>query len=114
MDAGVRKDFVAWLREHGITEVEDVSYVSSPFLPLSVRKSEKPMTSNAHRAGEAVTGESNIKDELSDVFSSKVSLVDLARRLEKDLVIWEKDVGKFKLGWKSDMIFESDGVEEED
>jgi hypothetical protein len=30
-----------------VTETEDVSYVASPYLPLHVRKSEKPMTSNA-------------------------------------------------------------------
>jgi hypothetical protein len=49
-----------------VTEIEDVSYVSSPYLPLHVRKSEKPVSSNAHRAGEAATGESNIKDDLSE------------------------------------------------
>mmetsp|Transcript_10807 Transcript_10807/g.26463 ORF Transcript_10807/g.26463 Transcript_10807/m.26463 type:complete len:893 (+) Transcript_10807:104-2782(+) len=49
-----------------ITDTEDVSYVASPYLPLHVRKSEKPMTSNAHRAGEAASGESNIKDDLSE------------------------------------------------
>ncbi|KAJ1489544.1 hypothetical protein T484DRAFT_1937083 [Baffinella frigidus] len=63
-------------RRSTITEVEDVSYVSSPFLPLSVRKSEKPTTSNAHRAGEAATGESNIKDELSEaIHLAHVSLL---------------------------------------
>jgi hypothetical protein len=30
-----------------VTETEDVSYVASPYLPLHVRKSEKPMSSNA-------------------------------------------------------------------
>ena len=49
-----------------VTEIEDVSYVSSPYLPLHVRKSEKPISSNAHRAGEAAMGESNIKDDLSE------------------------------------------------
>lgn len=34
-----------------ITDIEDVSYVASPYLPLHVRKSEKPMTSNAVSGG---------------------------------------------------------------
>jgi len=59
-----------------ITDIEDVSYVSSPYLPLLVRKSEKPMTSNAHRAGEAAAGESNIKDELTEaIHLAHVSLL---------------------------------------
>jgi len=59
-----------------ITEIEDVSYVSSPYLPLHVRKSEKPISSNAHRAGEAATGESNIKDDLSEaIHLAHVSLL---------------------------------------
>lgn len=59
-----------------VTEIEDVSYVSSPYLPLHVRKSEKPMSSNAHRAGEAATGESNIKDDLSEaIHLAHVSLL---------------------------------------
>ena len=63
-------------RKSTVTEIEDVSYVSSPYLPLHVRKSEKPVTSNAHRAGEAATGESNIKDDLSEaIHLSHVSLL---------------------------------------
>lgn len=59
-----------------VTEIEDVSYVSSPYLPLHVRKSEKPISSNAHRAGEAATGESNIKDDLSEaIHLAHVSLL---------------------------------------
>jgi hypothetical protein len=59
-----------------VTEIEDVSYVSSPYLPMHVRKSEKPISSNAHRAGEAATGESNIKDDLSEaIHLAHVSLL---------------------------------------
>eukprot|EP00945_MAST-04E_sp_MAST-4E-sp1_P002910 g2910.t1 len=45
---------------------EDVSYVSSPYLPPCLRANEKPMSSNAHRADEAAAGGSNIQDELSE------------------------------------------------
>jgi hypothetical protein len=49
-----------------ITNVEEVSYVSSPYLPLHLRKSEKPMTNNSSRASEAAAGLSNIRDELQE------------------------------------------------
>jgi hypothetical protein len=63
-------------RQSTVTEIEDVSYVSSPYLPLHVRKSEKPISSNAHRAGEAASGESNIKDDLSEaIHLAHVSLL---------------------------------------
>jgi len=47
-----------------ITETEDVSYVSSPYLPFTLRDLTRPLASNAHRASESVTGTSNLKDEL--------------------------------------------------
>jgi len=56
-------------RESDVTEPEDVSYVSSPYLPDCLRapcKDKKPMTSNAHRAHESAAGASNIADELSE------------------------------------------------
>ncbi|EKX53681.1 hypothetical protein GUITHDRAFT_91880 [Guillardia theta CCMP2712] len=53
-------------RISGVTEIEDVSYVSSPYLPLIVRTGEKALKNNSHRASEAASGESNIKDELSE------------------------------------------------
>lgn len=51
-----------------VTETEDVSYVSSPFLPTCLRdpRSTKRLQSNAHRAHESAMGESNIRDELSE------------------------------------------------
>jgi len=36
-----------------ITETEDVSYVSSPYLPFTLRDLKCPLASNAHRASEA-------------------------------------------------------------
>ncbi len=50
-----------------LTETEDVSYVSSPFLPDCLRADlNKPMHSNAHRAHESAAGGSTIKDGGSD------------------------------------------------
>ena len=52
-----------------ITETEDVSYVSSPYLPHSLRTSSKPLSSNAHRAHESASGTDNIRDELSEMIT---------------------------------------------
>ena len=50
-----------------VTDTEDVSYVSSPYLPRSIRtRFAKDMTSNKHRAHESAAGEANIRDELSE------------------------------------------------
>jgi hypothetical protein len=50
-----------------VTETEDVSYVSSPYLPARLRADpNKKMSTNAHRAGEAAMGASEIADELSE------------------------------------------------
>ncbi len=46
-----------------------------------------------------------IKDELANIFSTKVSLADLGRRLERDLIIYEFERNKFKLSFKEE-IFE--------
>ncbi len=59
-----------------ITETEDVSYVSSPYLPFTLRDLRRPMASNAHRASESATGASSVKDEL-DVQLSVSRLVIL-------------------------------------
>ena len=37
-------------QKSGITETEDVSYVSSPWLPQNLRYTSKPMRSMAHRS----------------------------------------------------------------
>ena len=47
-----------------VTDTEDVSYVSSPYLPFTLRDLKRPLASNAHRAQEAATGSSNLRDEL--------------------------------------------------
>ena len=75
-----------------VTETEDVSYVSSPYLPDCIRRGSKNchgchsdkadlsekifrprgMTSNAHRAYESAAGKSDIKDEYNEVRSLNV------------------------------------------
>lgn len=52
-----------------VTDTEDVSYVSSPYLPDCIRRGTRGMTSNAHRAYESASGKSDIKDEYSEVVS---------------------------------------------
>jgi hypothetical protein len=44
-----------------VTDTEDVSYVSSPYLPECLRRGLRGMTSNAHRAYESAAGKSDIK-----------------------------------------------------
>ena len=46
-----------------------------------------------------------LKKDLVNVFDMKVSLVDLARQLEKDLVIYEYEPTRFKLDFKK-TVFE--------
>ena len=66
-------------KETSVTDTEDVSYVSSPYLPSCVRnpRDQKPFTSNEHRAGESASGQSNLKDDLDEaiVLSHVVCLV---------------------------------------
>ena len=50
----------------------------------------------------------HLKEGLQDIFNVQVSLVDLARELEKDLVIVETEFDKFELKLKKDII---DGFE---
>ncbi len=52
-----------------ITECEDVSYVSSPWLPGCLRTGPALPTDNSGRAEEAAAGVSNIRDELEEVIS---------------------------------------------
>jgi len=52
-----------------VTDTEDVSYVSSPYLPDCIRRGPRGMTSNAHRAYESAAGKSDIKDEYNEVIS---------------------------------------------
>ncbi|KAG7382221.1 Lysine-specific demethylase 4B [Phytophthora boehmeriae] len=70
---------IGYFRYSGVTETEDVSYVSSPFVPQCVRSHEayQQLSSNAHRALEAASGQSNIRDTLSEaiVLANPVCLV---------------------------------------
>lgn len=43
-----------------------------------------------------------IKTDLQNIFCIKVSLIDLARKLEKDLLIFEHEPRRFTLGFKKD------------
>jgi hypothetical protein len=52
-----------------VTQTEDVSYVSSPYLPECLRRGSHGMTSNAHRAFESAAGKSDIRDEYNEVVS---------------------------------------------
>ena len=45
-----------------------------------------------------------MQDKLSDVFNNQVSLVDLAKELENDLVIVETESDHFKINFKKDVI----------
>ena len=49
----------------GVTDTEDVSYVSSPWLPSNLRYTSKPMRSMAHRAHESAATVSLLKDDMS-------------------------------------------------
>uniref|UniRef100_K3W8I8 Uncharacterized protein n=1 Tax=Globisporangium ultimum (strain ATCC 200006 / CBS 805.95 / DAOM BR144) TaxID=431595 RepID=K3W8I8_GLOUD len=48
-----------------ITDVEEVSYVSSPYLPSCLMRNEAAFSSNAHRSDRCKQGVNAIKDELS-------------------------------------------------
>jgi hypothetical protein len=49
-----------------VTEAEDISYVTSPFLPWLLRRGETPMTDNADRAWESAQGLSQVKTEMQE------------------------------------------------
>eukprot|EP00501_MAST-03F_sp_TOSAG23-6_P002365 GSMAST32.ASY1.ANO1.2471.1 assembled CDS len=58
-----------------VTECEDVSYVSSAYVPQCLRTGGRPTMSNAHRAHECKTN-SNIRDDLDEVVTlNSVSLI---------------------------------------
>jgi len=52
--------------ESTITEIESVSYVSSPYIPSCVRKWGRESKRNTDRTGALVNAVSNIKDELDE------------------------------------------------
>jgi len=60
----------------GVTQVEDVSYVTSPFLPWTYRSGETPCTDNSNRAWESGVGISQVKRELSEaIVLSQVNIL---------------------------------------
>ena len=63
-------------RKSTVTETEDVSYVSSAYVPQCLRHGGRPTLSNAHRAHECNTSDSNIRDELDEVITlNSVSII---------------------------------------
>ncbi|EKX46364.1 hypothetical protein GUITHDRAFT_70770 [Guillardia theta CCMP2712] len=70
----ILKSKAGYQRISDVTTTEDVSYVSSPYLPSILRTSgSRTMTSdlgffrsNAHRAHESSQGESNVHDDMSE------------------------------------------------
>jgi hypothetical protein len=57
-------------RVSGVTDVEQVSYVGSPYLPRCIRTQwGKEMTSNKHRSSESARGATTIKDDLSEAIT---------------------------------------------
>jgi len=54
-------------RESMVTDTEDVSYVSSPYICTCLRNGGRETTSNADKAHMSAAGETNIRDELDEV-----------------------------------------------
>jgi hypothetical protein len=52
-----------------ITETEDVSYVSSSYLPSCLRSNNTPMKSNAHRRDECANSASSVQTEQNNVIT---------------------------------------------
>ena len=52
-----------------VTETEDVSYVSSAYVPQCLRQGGRPTLSNAHRAHECAVTDNNIRDELDEIIT---------------------------------------------
>ena len=66
----------AYSRVSSITETEDVSYVSSAYIPQCLRYGGRPTLSNAHRAHESGVSADNIRDELDEVITlNSVSII---------------------------------------
>ena len=57
-------------RTSTVTDCEDVSYVSSAYLPQCLRFGGRPTLSNAHRAAECGAAVANIRDQLDEVSCS--------------------------------------------
>ena len=63
-------------RLSSVTETEDVSYVSSAYVPQCLRDGGRPTMSNAHRAHECGTADSGLRDDLDEVITlNSVSII---------------------------------------
>lgn len=63
-------------RPSSVTDCEDVSYVSSAYIPQCLRFGGRPTLSNAHRAAECAHSAANIRDELDEVITlNSVSVI---------------------------------------
>jgi hypothetical protein len=72
------KSASGYSRPSDITDTEDVSYVSSAYIPQCLRYGGRPTLSNAHRAHESAVndGGDNIRDELDEVITlNSVSII---------------------------------------
>ncbi len=56
-------------RDSNITDTEDVSYVSSPYLPSCLRNTTKPMHNNSHRRDESAGTADAIQAETNEVIT---------------------------------------------
>lgn len=63
-------------RKSTITDTENVSYVSSAYIPQCLRYGGRPTLSNAHRAHESSVSADNIQNELDEVITlNSVSII---------------------------------------
>jgi len=63
-------------RKSTITDCEDVSYVSSAYIPQCLRYGGRPTLSNAHRAHESGANTDSLRDELDEVITlNSVSII---------------------------------------
>jgi WD repeat-containing protein 35 len=63
-------------RRSTITDTEDVSYVSSAYIPQCLRYGGRPTLSNAHRAHESSVSADNIQNDLDEVITlNSVSII---------------------------------------
>jgi WD repeat-containing protein 35 len=63
-------------RKSTCTDTEEVSYVSSAYVPQCLRHGGRPTLSNAHRAHESGDSEGQIRDELDEVITlNSVSII---------------------------------------
>ncbi|POM59668.1 hypothetical protein PHPALM_31562 [Phytophthora palmivora] len=115
---------IGYFRYSGVTETEDVSYVSSPFVPQCVRSLEayQQLPSNANRALEAASGRSNTNirylleslefvkipqnsPNASEEEESIFSYLDLKKQ-HHDILLRARDLEKLVIGAKYEIVSE--------